>query len=195
MILPQTLQYYIIAFSHILSLISIFNIIMSLSPLMMKKDNLTDIALTPSQRVLLGLDPRDTPPVTPKTQYSTPPRYRHSSTPRNGSPGSRGGSNHNSPLSRNASPSQGLQGNNLTGSPSASFMWQKAVGSSHDSARRHSYGSPSPLRPGLGGKEISLLGTPSTPSPSVGKGASVGLNNRWLYERGRTNSGNRGIYS
>lgn len=168
---------------------------MSLSPLIKKKDNFTDIALTPSQRALLGLDPKDTPPITPSTHFDTPPRYSRSSTPRNGSPGSRGSSNNNSPLSRNASPSQGLQGNDSINSPSAGFIWQKSVASSRESSRRHSYGSPSPLRPGLGWKDTSLLGTPSTPSPSVGRGFSVGLNNRWLYERGRTNSGNRGIYS
>lgn len=74
-------------------------------------------------------------------------------------------------------------------------MWQKAVEGSRDSMRRHSYGSPSPLRSGLGGRDMSLLGTPSTPSPPVGRGASVGLNNKWLYERGRANPGHRGIYS
>lgn len=154
---------------------------------MRKKDNLTDIPLTPSQRALLGLDPNDTPPNTANAQYITPPRYRRSSTPRNGSPSTPNSSNNNSPFSKNASPSQGPLGNEPFFSPSASLMWQKAVGGSRDSSRRHSYGSSTPLRIGLG--------MPNTPSPPIGRGASVGLNSRWLYERGRVNSGSRTPYS
>ena len=78
-------------------------------------------------------------------------------------------------------------------SPSASPLWQKTLGGGgsggRDSLRRHSYGSPSPLGPGVGIKDGSVFGVPGTPSPSTGRGASVGLNNRWLYERGRASPG------
>lgn len=59
--------------------------------------------------------------------------------------------------------------------------------------RRSSYGSPSPLGPGLGGSVLggSVFGAPSTPSPTAGRGASVGLNSKWLYEKGRRDSGGR----
>lgn len=157
----------------------------------MKEDNLTDIDLTPSQRALLGLDPNAAPPATPATQYITPPRYPRSSTPRNDSSGSWRGSNADSPISRQGSPSLGRQGSESPFSPSPIPMWQKAIGGSRDMVRRHSYGSPSPLGLGRGGKDASVLGVPSTPSPSTGRGSSVVLNNRWLYERGRVSPGSR----
>jgi nucleoporin POM34 len=31
---------------------------------------------------------------------------------------------------------------------------------------------------------------PATPTPAPGKRSSVGLNSKWLYERGRRSSGN-----
>jgi len=36
-----------------------------------------------------------------------------------------------------------------------------------------------------------VFGAPSTPSPTAGRGASVGLNSKWLYEKGRRSSGGR----
>lgn len=166
---------------------------MALLPLVRGKDNLVDIALTPSQRALLGLDPNATPPMTPGTQYVTPPRYPRSSTPRNGTPGSRSSSAANSPLSQKGSPSFGKLGSESPFTPSASPLWQKAVGGFRDSGRRHSYGSPSPLGQSMSGKEMSALGAPNTPTPSTGRGASVALNSRWLYERGRGSPGSRGL--
>lgn len=170
----------------ILRLLLVFNIFVALLPLYHRRDPLTDIPLTPTQRSLLGLDPTATP-ASPLTQYVTPPRYPRSSTPRSSTPGSRTGS----PVSRKGSP---RQASNSPFAPSPSPLWQNSIGGLKDSSRRHSYGSPSPLGPGLGGKDGSVFGTPRTPSPSVGKGASVGLNNRWLYERGRASPG-RAIYS
>lgn len=190
-VIPLAVQEYTYTLLGILSLLSIFNIAVSCYPLVMKKDNLTDIDLTPSQRALLGLDPNAGPPATPATQYITPPRYPRSSTPQNDSPGSWSGSNADSPLSRQGSPSLGRQGSESPFSPSAIPMWQKAVGGTRDTGRRHSYGSPSPLGLGRGGKDSSVLGVPSTPSPPTGRGSSVGLNNRWLYERGRVSPGSR----
>lgn len=195
MVVPPNVQGYKQTILWLLNLVLFYNIAVALLPLVRSKDDLTDIALTPSQRALLGLDPNATPPTTPTTRYITPPRYPRSSTPRNSSPGSRSSSNGNSPLARKRSPSGGRQGSGSPYSPSASPMWQKAVGGSRDASRRHSYGSPSPLGPGLGGKDTNVLGAPSTPSPSAGRGASVGLNNRWLYERGRASPSSRGIYS
>lgn len=191
--IPQAVQRYTYVFLSILCLLSIFNIVVSCYPLVMKKDNLTDIDLTPSQRALLGLDPNAAPLATPATQYITPPRYPRSSTPRNDSPGGWSGSNVDSTISRQESPLLAQQGSESPFSPPAIPMWQKAVGGSRDTGRRHSYGSPSPLGIGLGrgGKDASVLGAPSTPSPSIGRGSSVGLNNRWLYERGRISPGSR----
>ena len=177
----------------LLRIILFCNIVMAFLPLVRRKDDLVDIPLTPSQRALLGLDPNATPPITPGTQYITPPRYPRSSTPRSGTPGSRSSGAANSPLSRKESPSFGRQGSDSPFTPSASPLWQKAVGGSRDPARRHSYGSPSPLGPGMNGKDMSVLGTPNTPSPSTGRGVSVALNSRWLYERGRGSPGNRGL--
>lgn len=191
-ILTQPLQYYTQTFLNILSLLSLFNIVISLYPLVMKKDNLDDIALTPSQRALLGLDPNATPPVTPTTQYITPPRYPRTSTPRTRSPGSRSGSNSGSPLSWKPSPSPGPPRSESPFSPPAIPIWQKNFGDSRDATRRRSYGSPSPLGDlGRGWKDSSVLGAPSTPSPSAGRGSSVPLNNRWLYERGKITPGSR----
>ena len=157
----------------------------------MKKDNFTDIALTPSQRALLGLDPNAAPPVTPTTQYITPPRYARTSTPRTHSPGSRSGSNSDSPISWKPSPSLGPAGSGSPFSPPAIPTWQKPFEESRDTTRRHSYGSPSPLGLGRGWKDASVLGTPSTPSPSAGRGSSVALNSRWLYERRKVSPGSR----
>ncbi|KAL8708233.1 MAG: hypothetical protein Q9225_007635 [Loekoesia sp. 1 TL-2023] len=172
-----------------------YNIAIALLPLYKGQDSIPDIPLTPSQRALLGLDPNATPPPTPGTQYVTPPRYPRSPTPRNGSPASNR-SNRSSagstPYSRkersSESPSFGRSGSDSPFSPSASPLWQKgALGNRRDS-RRQSLGSPSPLGPG---KNDSRWVLPSTPSPMTGKGqgASVGLNNRWLYQRQRRGSG------
>ena len=189
--LPVATQQYTYYLFNVLCLLSIFNIVVSCYPLVRKKDNLTDIALTPSQRALLGLDPDETPPVTPSTRYITPPRYSRSITPRKNSSGNWSGSNNPSPTSRNASPSLGLERIGLPFSPLTSLNWQKAIGGSRNVANRDSYGSPSPIGIGRSLKDTSVLGVPSTPSPSGGKGSSVGLNSRWLYERGRASPGSR----
>lgn len=163
-------------------------------PLWRTQDNLDDIALTPSQRKSLGLDPSSSTPATPGTHYVTPPRYSYSPSPRASSPASRQSSHSNSSISRRGSPSAISQAGGSPYSPSASPLWQKAMGN-RDQSRRHSYGSPSPLGPGTPTKELSLLSQPHTPSPSMGRGASVALNSKWLYERGRASPGSRNIYS
>ena len=177
----------------LLRMVLLWNIATALMPLARQKDEVTDIALTPSQRALLGLDPNATPPTTPGTQYVTPPRYPRSRTPINGTPASRGSSSANSPRSRNGSPvSGGKQVNDSFFSPSASPLWRGMGGARGE--RRHSYGLASPLGLPSGSKEMSVF-APSTPSPSGGKAVSVPLNSRWLYERGRSSSGGRSVYS
>ncbi|MCJ1467887.1 hypothetical protein MMC07_006512 [Pseudocyphellaria aurata] len=153
-VIPLAVQRYTYTVLSILSFIAIYNISVACYPLMMKKDNLTDIDLTPSQRALLGLDPNAAPPATPATQYITPPRYPRSSTPRNDSPGSMSGSNADSSLSTQGSPSLGRQGSESPFSPSPLPMWQKAIGGSRSMGRSHSYGSLSPLGFGRSGKEF-----------------------------------------
>lgn len=183
----ESCQSYTFSASLLVRAVLLFNIIKALLPLIRrirKKDDLVDIPLTPSQRSLLGLDPQATPSTTPDTQYVTPPRYPRSSTPRSGTPGSRGSSPAASPLSRNGSPS-------IPQSPSVNALRQKTIASSKE-PRRYSYGMPSPLGQGSG-NDISVFVPPSTPSPS-GRGAGVPLNSRWLYERGRTSSGSRSIF-
>ena len=173
----------------LLCLLGLYNITTAFLPLVKTKDELADIPLTPTQRKLLGLDPNIKPPLTPGTQYVTPPRYPRSPTPRTISPANRSSGNLGTPISR--SPSFGRE---VSGSPTGSPPWQKAVENARDPARRSSYGSPSPLGPGIGGREGSVLGAPSTPSPT-GRGTTVSLNSKWLYNRGRSSSGERGVYS
>ncbi|KAI9760508.1 MAG: hypothetical protein M4579_001593 [Chaenotheca gracillima] len=176
-------------------LLLLFNVLQALAPLLRPKDDLLDIPLTPSQRALLGLDPKISSPKTPGAQYITPPRYPRSSTPASRTPGSQQSAYSTSPLSRQETPSRG-RANGSPFSPSPSSMLQKAFGGSDkDLVRRNSYGSPVPLGAGANGSSSSLAKMPSTPSPSSGKGPSLGLNNRWLYERGRTSPASGKLYS
>ncbi len=166
-------------------LILVFNIIYAFYPILNHKDDLSDIPLTPSQRALLGLQPNSRP-ATSGSQYITPPRYGHSSTPGSGS------------QSKSVSPFSGKNSLRATGtgtlySPSASPLFQKTI--SRDVTRRLSYGTPSPLGLNRAANESSSSLIALTPSPTVGKGASVGLNSRWLYEQGRSGSGMRSIYT
>lgn len=158
-------------------------------PILRPKDDLSDIALTPAQRELLGLAPSSTP-ATPNTVYSTPPRYAR--TPSiNGSIGKP--SPASSPLSANGSPSSATRLNGSQYSPAASPLLQKAVG--YSGGRRSSYGSPSPFNASTSSFNLSTASSlfsepPPTPSPTGGKRISVGLNNKWLYDRSRRSSGN-----
>lgn len=172
-------------------LLGLYNIITALLPLIKNRDEITDIPLTPTQRSLLGLDPNATPPPTPGTQYITPPRYPRSPTPRNISPATRNSSsNYSTPITQSPSFGREREGSNSpTANLAASPLWQKSLGKA--AARRSSYGSPSPLGPGYAGLGNGVLGTPGTPSPAAGRGATVPLNNKWLYQKGRSASGSR----
>jgi len=163
------------------------NIWQACRPLLRKKDDISDIALTPGQRKLLGLPPSSAPP-TPGSQYATPPRYARTSTPLSRSPSSRDNYS-TSPLSGKGSPT-GREGSPFY--PASSPLLQKAMGGGLNGNRRHSYGSPSPLGPG-GSRNVPEM--PGTPSPSAAKGTGVGLNSKWLYEKGRRNSGTPRLYS
>jgi nucleoporin POM34 len=66
-----------------------------------------------------------------------------------------------------------------TGSP----LFQKAVGGG-SATKRLSFGAGSPLGNSSLFLESSSGATPGTPTPGTGK-ASVGLNNKWLYEKRR----------
>ncbi|KAF2153555.1 hypothetical protein K461DRAFT_241144 [Myriangium duriaei CBS 260.36] len=160
-------------------------------PLLFAKDEIDDIPLTPSQRALLGLKPSGTP-MTPGSQFITPPRYSRSGTPlsaqsdraRSQSPFS------GSPLdgrARSGSIDRGMgqSTNRMSGSPySGSPLVQKALTGS--TGRRMSFDT-------TGGSSSS--GLPSTPTPIGAGRASVGLNNKWLYERGRGSPNGRNLFS
>ncbi|KAI4102700.1 MAG: hypothetical protein L6R37_004231 [Teloschistes peruensis] len=197
-LVPTPAQAYLDNALFYLNLLPIYNILVALLPLYYGTDNVSDIPLTPTQRALLGLDPNATPPLTPGTQYITPPRYARSPTPRTnpnspaGSSRSRQSSAGRTPLRDRSSESPSY---NSPYSPNASpsLLWSQKSGFGSDSKlglRKSSMGqSPSPLGLGLGrSASESLWSAPATPSPLAGKGqgtASVGLNSRWLYERGR----------
>ncbi|KAL5113589.1 hypothetical protein ACEQ8H_008537 [Pleosporales sp. CAS-2024a] len=156
------------------------NIATAFLPLVRRRyflDDLADIPLTPSQRATLGLKGGLAMPQTPGSalaspNYVTPPRYQRS-TPRSGS-----FSNHDR---RSQSPVPGpFSPNTSTGSP----LFQRALSGS--SSKRLSYGG-SPMAGSLFG-DSSSSAVPGTPTPSTGR-ASVGLNNKWLYEKRRDSPG------
>ena len=168
---------------HIFHAILVFNVCQALVPLFRRKDNLSDIDLTATQRSLLGLDPNATPPATPTTRYVTPPRYARSTTPRSGTPSSRGSSAAGSPLTYKASPSM----RQASGSPSpqVNSLWQRAVGNS--GSRRNSFGVSSSTGTPL--KESSIF-APQTPSP-IGRSSGLPISSKWIYYKGRSSSGSR----
>ncbi|KAH8732035.1 nuclear pore complex component-domain-containing protein [Phaeosphaeriaceae sp. PMI808] len=159
----------------IVRLAFVANIAIALGPLFRRyyPDDIADIPLTPSQRASMGLKAGLLSPQTPSSAYAspnyvTPPRYQRS-TPRSSS-----FSNHDSP-----SHSPAFSPSTSTGSP----LFQKALGAS--TTKRLSYGGGTPMGSSLFG-DSSASTTPGTPTPSTGK-ASVGLNNKWLYEKRREN--------
>ncbi|OTA67824.1 NPCC-domain-containing protein [Hypoxylon sp. EC38] len=185
--------------------IPLFNIGTNLLPLMRKKDDFSDIPLTPGQRRLLGLPPTNVPP-TPGSVYSTPPRYAR--TPSiSGSAGSKRSfsGSPRSTASNDGSPTRGGSGNNLAGlgSPSSPLLHRAMNGARRSSFG--SYGSPSVLGTSIGSSLGASTGSffggvPDTPSPTppVGKRSTIGLNSKWLYEKGRdrrSSSGNAWLHT
>lgn len=186
--LPYTFRTYLGWAWFAVQMVPMVKIGLACLPLIRTTDELADIPLTAAQRKLLGLPPSSAPP-TPDARYCTPPRY--SRTPSvAGSVGSRA-SYASSPLSGRGSPA--LQGS-VGGSPSpfnasGSPLMSKSV-SGLVNGSRSSFASSSPF--GASSSSTYQFGeslSPSTPSPSSGKRTSVGLNNKWLYERGRRSSG------
>ncbi|KAI0835334.1 NPCC-domain-containing protein [Hypoxylon sp. FL0890] len=182
--------------------IPLFNIGANLLPLFRKKDDFSDIPLTPGQRRLLGLPPSSAPP-TPGSVYSTPPRYAR--TPSiSGSAGSRRSfsGSPRSPASNDGSPTRGNGNLNFSGigSPSSPLLHKAMNG-----ARRSSLGSLGSMGSMgssslLGASTGSFFGgVPDTPSPTppAGKRSTIGLNSKWLYEKGRDrrSSGNAWLYT
>ncbi|KAF4628049.1 hypothetical protein G7Y89_g10101 [Cudoniella acicularis] len=178
---------------YLLHCIFVYNIILALFPLFRSTDDIEDIPLTPAQRKLLGLPP-SSKPATPDTKYVTPPRYSRTPTPLGGSPMGKGNYS-NSPLSGKGK--ENPLGGSMSGSPfspgAASSLLQKAMGGGLNGMRRHSYGSPSPLGPGT--SKINLPEAPGSPSPAATKAPTVGLNSKWLYDKGRRQSGSARLYT
>ncbi|KAI0014917.1 NPCC-domain-containing protein [Xylariomycetidae sp. FL0641] len=177
--------------------VPMLNIAMNLLPLLRPKDDLSDIALTPGQRRLLGLPPTSAPP-TPGSVYSTPPRY--SRTPSlAGSPVS----NRGSPPSNRGSPTAGPATSQTPGG--AGLLHRAVFGARRSSLGsmgspapvRGFLGSPTPVR-GLPSMDSLFGGMPDTPSPTSpsGKRTTVALTSKWRYEKeqGRRSSGNPSIF-
>lgn len=181
---------------YTLQIVLLINMAITLSPLFRRPDACEDIPLTPQQRHALGLPPMSRP-ATPQeeAQYVTPPRYSRSATPRSsfGSAGSFADSlrvqARGSPLSGRGSPLDGSinspfassRRGSLGGSPfSASPLKDKMFGNS-EMGRRGSMGSSrgSPM-----GADFDALS-----SPAKSGRASVGLNSKWLYQKGRASPG------
>ncbi|KAI1126014.1 nuclear pore complex component-domain-containing protein [Nemania abortiva] len=169
---------------YLILALPLFNIAISFAPLFRRPDDLSDIALTPAQRKLLGLPPSSTPP-TPGSVYSTPPRYARTPSV-SGSTGRRSFSS--SPIlnrspSNQGNPTPAGNGSGLA-SPNQHHLLQKAMFGARRSSLG-SIGSPSPIR-GSVSAGASIFGNgPETPSPSpAGKSSTIGLSNKWRYEKG-----------
>ncbi|PNY28391.1 Meiotically up-regulated protein [Tolypocladium capitatum] len=176
----------------IFQLLPFVQIGMACLPLVRAKDDLSDIPLTATQRKLLDLPPSSAPP-TPDAKFSTPPRYSRASSIA-GSVGSRG-SYSSSPLSGRGSPAPHgpVGGSPLPYSPAGSPMLQKSLGGLAN-GRRSSFGSTSPFGATSSANLFSDSASPSSPSPPGGKRTSVGLNSKWLYEKGRRSSGSAWLH-
>lgn len=190
----------------------LFSIGRACLPLVRSKDDLSDIPLTTAQRKLLGLEPSTAQP-NPASVYSTPPRYNRTPSV-NSSVGKL--SPTSSDFSASGSPASLPTLNGSLYSPAASAaspLLQKVLRASsygpQSSLNVSSYGPQSPLNVSSYGLQSPLdastssfnLSTgssifsepPPTPSPiggpMGGKRTSVGLNNKWLYDRSRRGSG------
>ena len=158
--------------------IFVVNMVIAFLPLVRRyyPDDIADIPLTPSQRTSMGLRADVVSPPTPGSTYAspayvTPPRYQRS-TPRS-SFSSHGERPTRMLSSGSPRPSLGRSTSN------SSFSNSNNGGSA---TNRLSHGGGSPFSSSLFGDSSSS--GPGTPTPSTGK-ASVGLNNKWLYEKRR----------
>ncbi|EMC93948.1 hypothetical protein BAUCODRAFT_36408 [Baudoinia panamericana UAMH 10762] len=161
----------------------ILNVSLAVLPAFRQLDSCEDVPLTPSQRRLLGLPPMSRP-ATPQEQqqYATPPRYSRSATPQSATTSLRGNAS-DSPLGGRGSPfdsSQLRQG--VSGSPRPSPLGSSLRSGERDESRRLSYNRSSPLST----PEFDAVGNVSTPTKN--SKASVPLNSKWLYDKGRASS-------
>ncbi|KAL7936740.1 nuclear pore complex component domain-containing protein [Trichoderma chlorosporum] len=198
--LPKPFRQYIGWAWFLAQLLPFIQIGMACLPLIRPKDELSDIPLTATQRKLLGLDPSVIAP-TPDAKFSTPPRY--SRTPSIASSVGSRPSYPGSPLegrgnSFSNSLNQSLAGSLPQFSPIGSPLLQNVNSMNH---RKSSFGSPGSFGDSLGvnfgASTSSNIFDPSSPSPSSpsgGKRTSIGLNNKWLYEKGRRPSGSTWAY-
>lgn len=193
------------------------NILVACLPLIRRKDDLSDIPLTPAQRKLLNLPP-SSKPATPDTVYSTPPRYSRTPSIPN-STGKIGGSSNNNNYETALTGADRYDldsfGKTSYGSSVGSSSYGGSINSTTASPllqRGMAFGrqQPNPFKAlqsiptsSLSPATARLLnqsttsfassifnGAPGTPSPAGGKAISVGLNNKWLYERSRKTSNN-----
>lgn len=173
----------------LIRLVFTLSIGVALIPLLRVPDTCEDIPLTPSQRQLLGLPPMSRA-ATPQEQqqYFTPPRFSRSNTPRSSSSSIRPEPS-DSPLSGRGTP---LDGSSFRAPGSASSFspagLQRTMSGSQNSA----------MRAGGAERRLSFTSTRSSPlslsefeavgnvqTPTKGHRASMGLNNKWLYEKGK----------
>ncbi|KAI1191933.1 nuclear pore complex component-domain-containing protein [Nemania serpens] len=179
---------------YLLLVLPVYNIAINSMPLMKGRDNLVDIPLTPGQRKLLGLPPSGTPP-TPGSTFSTPPRYARTPSAQGSAVSRRSFSS--SPIltrspSNQGSPTPAGNGSGLA-SPTPNILLQKAMLGARRSSLG-SMGSPSPLRGSVLGSASIFSSSPESPSPSpVGKQSSVGLSNKWRYNKGMRPKGFRDL--
>ncbi|KAL2413218.1 hypothetical protein ABEF95_004465 [Exophiala dermatitidis] len=199
----------------VLRLVLCANIILLLRPAIpyiAKKDQINDIPLTPSQRLLLGLDPSVPPSPASGGSYITPPRYRRASGSATGTPNSVGSDRHSissSPLSTSRlgfSPSQsqlrsvsGAAAATTTFSPTGSPLFHKAVNNQNPEfgvSARSSFGAGTGIGSGLSRSQSlrerpnarrESFESPSSPTPTPGTRSPQfvpGLNYKWLYDKG-----------
>ncbi|KAK4565746.1 hypothetical protein LTR86_003595 [Recurvomyces mirabilis] len=163
-------------FLYLLRAFFTINIILAFAPLFRPKDNCDDVPLNPSQRQLMGLPPMSRP-ATPQeeAQYVTPPRYSRSATPQ--SSNSLRAQASGSPLSGRG-PGTPMDSSQLRRSVSGSPR-PSTLGTPTGQHSRSSFGRNSPLST----LEFDAAGSISTPTKN--NKASVSLNSKWLYEKGR----------
>ncbi|KAJ4519165.1 hypothetical protein HRR83_004818 [Exophiala dermatitidis] len=185
----------------VLRLVLCANIILLLRPAIpyiAKKDQINDIPLTPSQRLLLGLDPSVPPSPASGGSYITPPRYRRASGSATGTPtpnsiGSDRQSISSSPLSTSRlgfSPSQSQRRSvsgaaaaaaaTTTFSPSGSPLFHKAVSNQNPEfgvSARSSFGAGAGIGSGLSRSQSlrerpnarrESIESPASPTPTSG---------------------------
>jgi nucleoporin POM34 len=183
---------------HAVQLLLLINMAITLAPIFRRPDACEDIPLTPQQRHALGLPPMSRP-ATPQeeAQYVTPPRYSRSATPRS-SFGSAGSFADSMRVQARASPLSGRGSPNLdssitlpfgsarrgssSGSPFSASPLKDKIFNTSELGRRGSFGS---SRGSLMGGDFDQMNSPGAKSGR----ASVGLNSKWLYQKGRNSPG------